>query len=159
MAGSRRPAPATVAWWLVYVGVYLSFVTFTWTQAVAGAAVAAVAVAVSVRALRIAGVAMPATWPRVWRLRAVAVILGREVRAVVAALVRQLLGRGRVSGRFVAVRVDEPMDVGLDVAVTVEASLAPNTYVVAAFPSDGLLLLHQFEPVSGARRSFPRWRR
>lgn len=157
MHHGRRGWVAVLGWWLAGTVIYLSFVDLIWTQVVAGAVVAAAAVAVSARAWRVADLSYTASWPRVWRLRAVGRILGREIRAVVGALARQARGVAEVAGHYVAVPTEEPVDSGVDVALTLEASLAPNTYVVASFPDEQLLLVHQFQPSPGARRSFPRW--
>lgn len=157
MRNDRRPWAAVLGWWLAGTATYVSFVSLVWTQIVAGAVVAATAVAVAARAWRVAELSYTASWPRVWRVGAVGRILAREVRAVVGALVRQARGVAPVAGRYVAVPTDEPVDSGVDAALTLEASLAPNTYVVASFTDEQLLLLHQFQPSPGARRSFPRW--
>lgn len=158
MRHEGRRWAAALGWWLAGTATYLSFVTPVWTQVVAGAVVAAAAVAMSARAWRVADLSYTVSWPRVWRLGAVGRILAREVRTVVGALVRQARGVAPVAGRYVAIRTEEPVDSGVDVALTLEASLAPNTYVVASFTEERLLLLlHQFQPSPGARWSFPRW--
>lgn len=151
---------STFLWWICATVLYLSFVTFTWTQVLAGGAVAAAAVAMSRRGARAAGLTQQGVVPRPWPPRAVAAIVLGEFVAVGRALFDRFARREPVSGRFVAFRIGHEIDPGLDTALTLEASLAPNTYVVAVLPEDedAVVLLHQFTPEPGARRSFPRWR-
>lgn len=156
----RLPGAGPVLWWAFYLLLYLSFVSpLAWTQAVAGAILSAIAVGLSRLGMRTAGLRLAGAAPKVWRLRAVARILALEATAVAGALVRQLRGGRRVRGRFVAVRVGEPVDPAADAAITLEAAVAPNTYVVALFEDEDLLLVHQFEARQDVRGSFPRWAR
>lgn len=150
---------AVVGWWLVAMAVYVSFVSVVWTQVVAGAVVAALAVALSLVVLRSARLRVGTAAPQVWRVRAVGAILARELRAVLTALPALLAGRAGATGRFVAVRLPHRLDPAEDAAVTMEASLAPNTYVVGIVQGDGedLLLVHQLAARGGILRSFPRW--
>ena len=94
---------ALLAWWVVGVAVYTSFVSFVWTQLVAGAVAAALAVALSHLAFRAAGLRVAGAAPQVWRLRAVGTILARELRAVATALWALVRGRQPPNARFVAV--------------------------------------------------------
>lgn len=151
---------STLLWWIAATGLYLSFVTFTWTQVVAGGVVAAGAVAVSRRGARAAGLEQEGVLPRVWPPRAVSSILFDELRAVARALVGRFAGGEPIRGRFIAFRAGEEIGAEMDTALTLEASLAPNTYVVAVLgeDDDAVVLIHQFAPRPGARRSFPRWR-
>lgn len=153
----RRAVP----WWAAGCAVYVSFVTFVWTQVVAGAVVAALAAGLSWLALRSGDVRVAGAAPQLWRVRAVAAILVGEVRAVVAVLAAQVTGRRSASGRFVVVPLSSRPDAGADAAVTIEASVAPNTYVVGVLEEGGraMLLVHQLQAQDGVRRSFPRWRR
>lgn len=159
---SARPRRGpTLLWWAAYVALYLSFTGWMWTQLVTGMVAAAVAVALSRAALRPSGPSSLRSAPHVWRGRTIAVILLAEVRAVTSALLRQLRGRAPVEGRFVAFRVDEPIDAATDAGLTIEASLAPNTYVVAVEDDDrgSTVLVHQFAPRPRPKETFPRWRR
>lgn len=163
MTGSERGLRhvGTVLWWAAATVLYLSFVTFTWTQLVAGGVVAAGAVALSRRGARAAGLTHEGALPYLWPPRAVIAILVREVRAVAGALAGRFVHGQPVGGRFIAFRSGQEVDPEMNTALTLEASLAPNTYVVAVLAEDGdaIVLTHQFSPQPDVRRSFPRWRR
>lgn len=151
----------TVLWWAAATGLYLSFVTFTWTQVIAGGVVAAGAVALSRRGARAAGLSQQGALPYLWPPRSVMSVLIHEVRAVAGALAGRFVRGQPVGGRFIAFRSGQEIDPEMDTALTLEASLAPNTYVVAVLAEDGdaIVLTHQFSAQPDVRRSFPRWRR
>lgn len=159
-APERRPSRGgAVVWWAIYTALYVSFTGWAWSQLIAGALVAALSVGLSSATLRAGGLSFAGSAPRIWRIRAVVAIVVSEAWAVIVALARQLRGGEPVRGRFVAFRAGERIDPAADASVTLEASLAPNTYVVAVVGEDDpVVLVHQFAPRPQPRSTFPRWR-
>lgn len=161
-AGHRRGTAGSILWWwLGATALYVSLVPFSWPQLAAGAAVAAAAVGLARQALHAAGLNATGAAPHVWRLGGIATAMGTELRDVALAVARQLRGRGPVRGRFVAFRPGETISPSVDAAFTFEASLSPNTYVVAVVDDEedrDVVLTHQLVPRPHVRSSFPRWR-
>ncbi|MDP9021528.1 MAG: hypothetical protein M3N57_02285 [Actinomycetota bacterium] len=156
-SAARRLPWGYVVWWGAYAGIYLLFVSVSVQELVAASLVAAAAVALSRVSLRAAGISFTGALPQLHRLAAVARVFIAETRAVAAALFERVLRRRPLRGRFIAVPVDHRIDAALDAAITLEASVAPNTYVVALIEGQECLLLHQLAPRPDPKRSFPRW--
>ncbi len=158
---SRPTAPRIAVWWLCYVAVYLLFVgNLTWQETVAAILIAAAAVALSLVALAQTYEVVGAAAPALWRVRVILRLFLHESWAVLRWLGHRALGRRRPpSGGFVAVRLEDidAMDATRDASITIEASLAPNTYVVGVLEDDALLLLHQLVRTPDPKSSFPRW--
>ncbi len=128
----------------------------------AGALVTAGAYWLSRATFRAAELSCTRDIPRLWRLGAVARIIATESRAVFVALVRHLTGRKRIAGEVVAIPVDAEVcggadEVAFDAAITVEAGLAPNTFIIGLAEKQEVLLVHQLVPQTDPQESFPRW--
>lgn len=156
-SAARRLPWGYVVWWGAYAGIYLLFVSVSVQELVAASLVAAAAVALSRVSLRAAGISFAGALPHLHRPATVARVFIAETSAVAAALFERVRRRRPLQGRFVAVPVDHHVDAALDAAITLEASVAPNTYVVALIEGQGCLLLHQLAPRPDAKDSFPRW--
>jgi multisubunit Na+/H+ antiporter MnhE subunit len=141
-----------IAGWLAWFGalnvLWLVFISaWVWEEAVLGLFASAVA-ATAAEAVREQGVA--GFRPRVRWLLQVRILPWRVVREtalVLAALARQVTGRGPVHGRFRVVPVVLPDDQREQAAkralLTAGESFAPNAYVVTIDNREGLMLVHE----------------
>jgi multisubunit Na+/H+ antiporter MnhE subunit len=135
--------------WFVFLNVvWLALVaTLNWQEEIVGVVASAVgataAEAVNAQGLihlrlKLGWMAGLGTLP--WRVV-------KETWMVFAALARQLAGGKRIEGRFVCVRFphrsDRPEDEARRALYKLEASIAPNTYVVGYDEETGAMLLHQ----------------
>lgn len=153
--------------WLVWVvagtAVYLSFLDNREPiEYLTGALVTTGAYLLARITFRTAGLSYTPELPRLWRLWTVVKITAAESWAVFLALVRHLTGRQRIAGEVVAIPLrDEPNRgpgaAAFDAAITVEAGLAPNTFIVGKDDEDGVLLVHQLVRRGDPEHSFPRW--
>ncbi len=152
-----------VVWLVVGTLVYLSFLdNRSVDEWVAGAFVTAGSIWLARAAFRAAGLSYHPDLPRLWRLGAVFRIIAAECWAVFVALVRHLTGRKQIQGEIVAIPVDGRLvqgadEVAFDAAITVEAGLAPNTFILGLVEKQEVLLVHQLVPQAEPERSFPRW--
>lgn len=159
MGGDRRRViglPATVVWWLASVALYIALIgTLSIAEAIAAIVVGALTVALSVAALRVSGIEVRATLPAFHRIPVVTQLVATESGAYLRALGGALRGR-QPDSRFIAIPQPD-IDPGLDTAITLELSSAPNSFVVEMLYDEGMLLIHQLEPSDRGRSSFPRW--
>ncbi len=153
--------------WLVWVvagtAAYLSFLDNREPiEYLTGALVTTGAYLLARVTFRAAGLSYTPDLPRLWRLGTVVRITAAESWAVFLALVRHLSGRQRIAGEIVAIPLRDEPDHGpdsaaFDAAITVEAGLAPNTFIVGKDDEDGVLLVHQLVRRADPEHSFPRW--
>lgn len=154
---------ARLVWVPLGTVVYLSFLdALSTSEVVAGVLVTGGALWVSTAVFRSAELAYSPQLPRLWRLPTVVRITAREAWMVTAALVRHLLRRSPIAGEVVAIPVsDAPVKGGgglaFDAAITLEAGLAPNTFIVWLDEDESELLVHQLVSRPHPERSFPRW--
>lgn len=146
---SARERVARWLTWFVVLNLLWLLLISAWVleEAILGLFAAAVA-ATAAEAVREQGVAdfrLRTRWLRratvlPWRTL-------RESRLVLAALARQLRGRGRVRGRFRLVPVALPADPYEQAAkramLTAGESFAPNSYVLTIDTRKGLMLKHE----------------
>jgi hypothetical protein len=146
--GARGRVTAWLAWFVVLNLLWLLLISaWIWEEAILGLFAAAVA-ATAAEAVREQGVAGFRLRPR-W-LRQASVLPWRALREsglVLAALARQVMGRGRVQGRFRLVSVQLPADPDEQAAkralLTAGESFAPNSYVLTIDARRGLMLKHE----------------
>jgi hypothetical protein len=127
--------------WLLLISAWVLEETILGLLAAAVAATAAEAV----REQGVAGFRLRARW-----LRRASVLPWRTLREsglVLAALARQVTGRGRVQGRFRLVSVSLPDDPYEQAAkralLTAGESFAPNSYVLTIDTRRNLMLTHE----------------
>lgn len=152
-----------VVWVAVGTAVYLSFIdSRAIAEVVAGVLVSAGSVWLAYISFRAAGLSYRRDLPRLWRLRAMSRIIATECWAVFLALVRDLSGREPINGEVVAIPVDHepvrgPGGVAFDAAITVEAGIAPNTFIIGLAEKQQVLVVHRLVRLDGPEKSFPRW--
>jgi hypothetical protein len=147
-----RHLPSWVAWWAASFWLWMLLVG-EWNRVeLVAAAGAATATATFAEAARVVG-----KWHAVVPLRRVPTLasaLGMvavDFGIVTAALVRSLMRREIVRGRFVVRELDElrgdtPRAAGDRAWATYVATLSPNAYVVDVDEETGTVLLHDLVP-------------
>jgi multisubunit Na+/H+ antiporter MnhE subunit len=151
---TRRRLTGWLAWFVALNVLWLVFISaWVWEEAILGIFASAVAAtaAEAVREQRLARFRPRLRW--LWQARVLPWRALRESAFVLAALARQLVGRGRVRGRFRVVPVSLPADRDEQAAkralLTAGASFAPNVYVVTIDNREGLMLVHELTPEDG----------
>lgn len=154
LAMTRRRLTGWLAWFVALNVLWLVFISaWVWEEAILGIFASAVAAtaAEAVREQRLARFRPRLRW--LWQARVLPWRALRESAFVLAALARQLVGRGRVRGRFRVVPVSLPADRDEQAAkralLTAGASFAPNMYVVTIDNREGLMLVHELTPGDG----------
>jgi multisubunit Na+/H+ antiporter MnhE subunit len=145
---NRHRIGVWLSWFVVLNVIWLALVaTLNWQEEIVGVVASAVGAtaAEAVAAQRLVHVRLKLGWMAglgtlPWRVV-------KETWMVFAALARQLAGGERIEGRFVCVlfphRGDHPEDEARRALYKLEASIAPNTYVVGYDEETGAMLLHQ----------------
>jgi len=148
MVRAHRRIAIWLAWFAVLNLVWLALVvTLNWQEEIVGAISAAIgataAEAVQAQGLIQARVKLrwlAGMWMLPWRVL-------QETWLVFAILARALARRERVQGRFVCEMFphtsEDPADEVRRALYKIEASIAPNTYVVGYDDDTGAMLLHQ----------------
>jgi multisubunit Na+/H+ antiporter MnhE subunit len=146
--GTRRRVAGWLGWFAVLNVLWLVFIS-AWViqEEVLGLLASAVAAtaAEAVREQGLVGFRPRARW--LWQVRVLPARAIRESVEVLAVLARRLAGRGSVRGRFRLVGVtlpDDPNEAAAKRALlTAGESFAPNAYVLAIDPEEGLMLVHE----------------
>lgn len=149
--GTRGRVVGRLAWFAVLNLLWLVFIS-AWVleEAILGLFAAAVAAtaAEAVREQGVAGFRPRARW--LWQARVLPWRALRESGLVLAALARQVAGRGSVEGRFTLVAVSLPEDKHEQAAkralLTAGESFAPNAYIVTIDTRRGVMLKHELLP-------------
>ena len=148
MVRAHRRIAIWLAWFAVLNVVWLALVvTLNWQEEIVGVISAAIgataAEAVQAQGLIQARVKLRwlvGMWILPWRVV-------QETWMVFAILTRALVRRERVRGRFVCEMFphtgEDPADEVRRALYKIEASIAPNTYVVGYDDDTGAMLLHQ----------------
>ncbi|HKO56465.1 MAG TPA: hypothetical protein VJ276_11345 [Thermoanaerobaculia bacterium] len=148
MVRAHRRIAIWLAWFAVLNVVWLALVvTLNWQEEIVGVISAAIgataAEAVQAQGLIQARVKLrwlAGMWILPWRVV-------QETWMVFAILTRALVRRERVRGRFVCEMFphtgEDPADEVRRALYKIEASIAPNTYVVGYDDDTGAMLLHQ----------------
>jgi hypothetical protein len=144
----RRRVAGWLAWFAVLNVLWLVLIS-AWVldEEILGLVASAIAAtaAEAVREQGLVGFRPRARW--LWHVRVLPARAVRESADVLIALVRQLTGRGSVRGRFRLVEVALPGDPDEAAAkralLTAGESFAPNAYVLAIDPGEGLMLVHE----------------
>jgi hypothetical protein len=146
-----------VVWFVVLNLVSLALVaTFNWQEEIAGVIASAIG-ATAAEAVQEQGLVQTRLKLRwlagLWRLPYNVLI---ETWQVFGALFRQLAGGQRIGGRFYCVFFphtgDHPEDEAQRALYKLEASIAPNSYVVGYDEETGSMLLHELVPSRRGRR-------
>jgi multisubunit Na+/H+ antiporter MnhE subunit len=148
MVRARRRIAIWLAWFVVLNVVWLALVaTLNWQEEIAGVISAAIG-ATAAEAVQAQGLIqarlklrwLAGLWMVPWR------VVG-ETWLVFAILARAIARRERVRGRFVCELYphpgEDPADEARRALYKIEASIAPNTYVVGYDDDTGAMLLHQ----------------
>jgi multisubunit Na+/H+ antiporter MnhE subunit len=144
----RNRVVVWLAWFVVLNLVWLAFVaTLNWQEEIVGVIAAAIG-ATAAEAVQAQGLIqtrlklrwLAGLWNLPWRVVA-------ETWMVFAILARAIARRQRVQGRFVCERYphvgEDPGDEARRALYKIEASIAPNSYVVGYDDETGAMLLHQ----------------
>jgi multisubunit Na+/H+ antiporter MnhE subunit len=148
MVRARSRIAIWLAWFVVLNVVWLALVaTLNWQEEIAGVISAAIG-ATAAEAVQAQGLIqarlklrwLAGLWIVPWRVV-------QETWLVFAILARAIVRRERVQGRFVCERYphagEDPADEARRALYKIEASIAPNTYVVGYDDDTGAMLLHQ----------------
>jgi multisubunit Na+/H+ antiporter MnhE subunit len=148
MVRARRRIAIWLAWFVVLNGVWLALVaTLNWQEEIAGVISAAIGAtaAEAVQAQGLIQARLKLRW--LGGLWIVPWGVVQETWLVFAILARAIVRRERVRGRFVCELYphvgEDPADEARRALYKIEASIAPNTYVVGYDEETGSMLLHQ----------------
>lgn len=154
---TRHRIAVWLAWFVVLNLVWLALVaTLNWQEEIAGVIAAAIG-ATAAEAVQAQGLVhgrLKLRWlAGLWRLPWDVLVESWQVFAV---LFRQLAGGPRIGGRFYCVLFphtgDHPEDEARRALYKLEASIAPNSYVVGYDEETGSMLLHELAPGERAPR-------
>jgi hypothetical protein len=147
----RHRIAVWLGWFVVLSLVWLTLVaTLNWQEELVGVVAAAIGAtaAEAVQAQGLVHARLKLRWlGGLWRLPWDVLV---ETWQVFAVLFRQLAGGPRIAGRFYCVFFphtgDHPEDEARRALYKLEASIAPNSYVVGYDEETGAMLLHELVP-------------
>jgi hypothetical protein len=145
-----------LGWFFVLSVVWLALVaTLNWQEEVVGVVAAAIGAtaAEAVQAQHLVQTRLKLRWlAGLWRLPWEILV---ETWQVFAVLFRHLTGGPRIAGRFYCALYphtgDHPEDEARRALYKLEASIAPNSYVVGYDEETGAMLLHELVPARPPR--------